>query len=212
MEDPPPAPRIGYALQSYRLSGPLPSQRKPRSLPDKLLSCCGWGCAFLVLLPFVAWGLAVWLGPWIYDRLNPPFVPPAHAQQCGNIDNRNYHHPAGDNFNSAKQCFWLAYQTCHTAVLTVGFFGVDAFVIHNFVLEKQSARCSLSDYAQANPDDRLLYLIGVKGKTVSYVGLYQCKGLEWVGKGLRFEACGRFGNVNVDTGLNNLILPASGMT
>lgn len=206
MEDLPPAPRIGYARRSYRAANQPPSQKKPTRVQDRLLVGCGWGCFSLVLLPFVAWGIALWLGPWIFDRLNPPFVPPEHAQQCGSFN-------AGtlQDTPAAKQCFWLAYQSCHTAVLNVGFYGDDSGVTHNFVVEKQANHCALSDYLQSPVAPRSIEdLLGL-GYKVQFLGFYQCKGLEQVGKGLRFVACGSEGNIDLDTG-QGMTLPAARVT
>src|SRR5690242_18626561 len=99
------------------------------------------GCGVMFAL-FVV-GCIAWLlfGAWIYDQFNPPFVPPANAQQCGKINAFSSH-----DDTDAKQCFWVAYQACQTATLSVDFQGVDAYVLHNFVSENRSKRCVLTDY------------------------------------------------------------------
>ncbi len=155
----------------------------------------------LGVLLVVAYIGAMWLGPWVFDRLNPPFVPPAHAQQCGSITAPYFHpSPPNPNLTSAENCFWLAYQTCRTAVLSVKYQDVDSFALHNFVLQKQSGHCALSDYVQGPVGARSIEDMLGMGYKVRFLGLYQGKGLQQVGKGLRFVACGSEGNIDLDTG------------
>ncbi len=196
----PPDLPIGDAPRSAGVAQPPLSQKKPTHDPDRLYIGCALGCIISVLLPAVACIVASLLGPWVYDQLNPSFVPPAHAQQCGSIEVYD-----GQDHTPAESCFWQTYQMCHTAVLDVSYSGTDFGVAHHFVIEKQAADCSLSDYVQSSDaNQRVLDWLGLKDET-KFDGLYQCSGLQQIGSGLRFKACGAEGDLDLDADQNRTL-------
>jgi len=118
----------------------------------------------------------------------PTSTPPAQVQKCGSVETS----PNGlitdaTKAKQAENCFWQAYQQCHTATLTFTKRGLDAGAIHSFTIASNNGQCSISDaiqtYIAPNPPR--------PGST------YTCMGLTQQVDGLHFASCGELGDIVV---------------
>jgi len=89
----------------------------------------------------------------------------------------------------AGNCFWQAFQQCHAASLVVNFGGVDTITTHTFTLQKQNTNCIISDAVQNR----------IVPRPAKNIGNYTCTGLVSATNELRFNGCGKLGNVVVPT-------------
>ncbi len=85
----------------------------------------------------------------------------------------------------AGNCFWQAFQQCHAASLVVNFGGVDTITTHTFTLQKQNNNCTISDAVQNR----------IVPRAAKNIGTYTCTGLVSATNELRFNGCGKLGNV-----------------
>jgi hypothetical protein len=122
-----------------------------------------------------------------------PTSTPASLQKCGAISvlrtTSNGNTPSTVNANVAGNCFWQAFQQCRAASLTVNFGGVDTMTTHTFTLQKQSTNCTISDAVQ----NRII------PHPARNTGTYTCSGLVNATGELRFNGCGKLGNIVVPT-------------
>ncbi len=122
-----------------------------------------------------------------------PTSAPASLQKCGAISvlrtTTNDNTPSTVNANVAGNCFWQAFQQCRAASLTVNFGGVDTMTTHTFTLQKQSTNCTIWDAVQ----NRII------PHPARNTGTYTCSGLVNAPGELRFNGCGKSGNIVVPT-------------
>jgi hypothetical protein len=115
----------------------------------------------------------------------------APVQKCGSIgvmrSSVTTNTPGNTPANVAGNCFWQAFQQCHAASLTVNFGGVDTVTTHTFALQKKNTSCTISD--------------AVKNRVIPHpakaTGTYTCSSLVNSASELRFNGCGRLGNIVV---------------
>jgi hypothetical protein len=118
----------------------------------------------------------------------PSGAPTEQTQKCGSVNT----YPNGKLANEptakqAENCFWQAYQHCHTATLSFAKRGLDAGAIHAFTIKSNNGQCTISDaiqtYIAPNPPKA--------GNT------YTCTGLTQQVDGLHFASCGELGDIVV---------------
>lgn len=113
------------------------------------------------------------------------------AQKCGTVHaSRLMVVPADQNrAQGIEDCFWNAYQQCHSATMGYSVAGLDTATIHNFSLNSQNGKCVITDTLQTI----------VEPRSPQTAGNYTCGGLTRKIDGLHFLACGKEGNVVVPT-------------
>ncbi len=97
--------------------------------------------------------------------------------------------PGKVNANTAGSCFWQAFQKCRPASLVVSFGGVDTVTTHTFTLQKKNTNCTISDAVQSR----------IVPRPARNTGTYTCTGLVNASTELRFNGCGKLGNIVVPT-------------
>jgi hypothetical protein len=114
------------------------------------------------------------------------------AQNCGVIHTmRLMVVPADQNHaKSTEDCFWQAYQGCHTATFTYFQASVDTANIHTFSLQSQNGQCVITDALQQQTIPR----------PAKAIASYTCTGLAQQSDGLHFTSCGSEGNLVVPAG------------
>ena len=136
---------------------------------------------------------------------------PIQGQKCGEVHTLNGHFIESEaSVRQAENCFWQAFQQCSAASLTFQQSGIDAGVIHTFIIVNNTGKCSISDvtqhYIAPNPTQA--------GQT------YTCTSLARQADGLHFLNCGTEGNIvvplpvaqqcgTVQASANGLINPAA---
>jgi hypothetical protein len=122
------------------------------------------------------------------NPLSSPSALSTQAQECGKV--RTAPNGALLDAAAAKQatnCFWQAFQQCHTASLIFTSSGADTVTIRTFTIENKRDGCSISDTVQdmmgPNP--------------ASAAKTYTCRGLGRQSDGLHFTSCGEDGDVFV---------------
>lgn len=121
----------------------------------------------------------------------PPSTPtlPAQGLKCGHVQlGGTQQGPLnGTAAKQAEDCFWRAYQQCHSATLTVTMMAVDAGATHSFTIAKANGNCTITDAVQT-------YVIPTNiRKSVTYT----CGKLEQTSSGLVFSSCGALGTVTI---------------
>jgi uncharacterized iron-regulated membrane protein len=86
---------------------------------------------------------------------------------------------------AAESCFWRAFQNCQPAMLAFIMSSIDTSLIRTFVIHKNRARCSITDARQFR----------VVPRPLSPAQVFTCAGLTKLPGALRFNACGKDGNV-----------------
>ncbi len=94
-----------------------------------------------------------------------------------------------DTVLSTGNCFWNAYQQCHTATLTLTQTGTDTGTTSMFIVDQQQGKCVLTDTVQS-------YSANFGGSKSSFT-TYTCTGLTRNGNDLRFAHCGNDGDILV---------------
>jgi hypothetical protein len=94
--------------------------------------------------------------------------------------------PVNDTIGAqAESCFWQAFQRCQPAMLTFIMSSIDTSLIRTFVIHKNRGRCSITDARQFR----------VVPRPPSPAQVFTCAGLTKLPGALRFNACGKDGNV-----------------
>lgn len=119
---------------------------------------------------------------------NPTPTKPTQAQKCGSVQTN----PRGVPLNEAaakqtENCFWQAYQKCHTASLSSTIASVDTVTVRTFTIQNKGEQCSVSDAVQH----------AIVPARLSAARTYTCTGVTQQADGLHFTACGNDGNVIV---------------
>lgn len=115
-------------------------------------------------------------------------APAPRGVNCGTLYLHGYNGPAYDDkgkqetVRSIGDCFWNAYQHCHTATLTVHQMGVDTGTTSMFIVDQQQGQCVLTDTVQS-------YNANFGGSQSSFT-TYTCAALIRRGNDLRFTGCG----------------------
>jgi hypothetical protein len=122
-----------------------------------------------------------------------PKTTPAPLQKCGAIGvmrtRLSGNTPGNVNANAAGSCFWQAFQQCRAASLIVNFGGIDTITTHTFTLQKTNTNCTISDAVQNR----------IVPRPAKNTGTYTCSGLVNTPTELRFNGCGKLGNIVVPT-------------
>ena len=96
--------------------------------------------------------------------------------------------PVNDTIGAqAESCFWRAFQHCQPATLVFLVGGIDTSLIRTFVIHKNRGRCSITDARQFR----------IVPRPPSPAQVFTCAGLTKLPGALRFNACGKDGNVVV---------------
>jgi hypothetical protein len=116
-----------------------------------------------------------------------PAMPVIQGEDCGQIMMLGPNPPRDATALEAENCFWLAFQQCSIATITVTMRGVDSGYIHTFTVQQNDNNCtvvdSLQTYAAASPQSNL--------------DVFACVGLEQKDGGLLFLSCGEQGDIFV---------------
>ena len=118
----------------------------------------------------------------------PNGTTPAQVQKCGSVETS----PNGlitdaTKAKQAENCFWQAYQQCHTATLNFTRRSLDSGAIHAFTTVSNNGQCSISDAVQ-------IYIVPSPPKPGT---TYTCTGLTQQADGLHFASCGELGDIMV---------------
>lgn len=113
-------------------------------------------------------------------------VPPTH-QNCGTVTIHEAGTPTGASASAPENCFYTAYQQCHSATLTVTTMGVDAGTTRTFTTQQNGTSCVITDAVAT-------YVVP---RPPSAAKTYTCSGLARQSDGLHFASCGADGSVFV---------------
>ena len=88
---------------------------------------------------------------------------------------------------AAESCFWRAFQHCQPATLVFIMSSIDTSLIRTFTIHNNRRRCLITDARQFR----------VLPRPPSPAQVFTCAGLTKLPGALRFNACGKDGNVVV---------------
>ena len=120
---------------------------------------------------------------------SPVTHPAVQVQNCGIVQGlESLKVPVADTSAvQAENCFWHAFQQCHTATLVYIIGGIDIELIRTFMIHNDNGTCSISDTKQQH----------IVPNPPSAAETYVCAGLVQLPNGLHFSACGKDGSVFV---------------
>jgi len=94
--------------------------------------------------------------------------------------------PVNDTIGAqAESCFWRAFQHCQPATLAFIMSSIDTSLIRTFTIHNNQGKCSITDARQFR----------IVPRPPSQAQVFTCAGLTKLAGALRFNACGKDGNV-----------------